>query len=71
MQKKVNLFRLTFRAPPREHSIICNVLIINNHYPNEQQKYKQSKPIMDFSSSEYDTVQISIKYLPGLRVSVQ
>ena len=26
---------------------------------------------MDFSSSEYDTVQISIKYLPGLRVSVQ
>ena len=51
--------------------MICNILIIRNHRPNEQQKYKQSKPIMDFSSSEYDTVQFSIKYLPGLLVSVQ
>ena len=51
--------------------MICNILIISNHRPNEQQKYKQSKPIMDFSSSEYDTVQFSIKYRPSLRVSVQ
>ena len=71
IQRKKEFISELLSCSPREHSMICNILIISNHRPNEQQKYKQSKPIMDFSSSEYDTVQFSIKYLPGLLVSVQ
>ena len=55
---------------PRGNSLTCKALVINTHSLSKQQKYKQSKAIMNFSSLEYDTVQISIKYLQGLRVSV-
>ena len=55
---------------PSGNSLTCKALVINTHSLSKQQKNKQSKAIMNFSSLEYDTVQNSIKYLQGLRVSV-